>query len=135
MSRLILLGCLLVACLASPAWARARTYFGFQIGVSNAPPPPVVVFHERPHTVFVPESRVYVVEDPYADDYDVFRYGPYWYVMEDGYWYRARDYDGPFRVVDVRYVPRQIFYVPERRWKHYQIRRGDYDDRYYVVKE
>ncbi len=133
MRRLIILSCLLVVCVASPALARSRTYFGFQIGVSNAPPPPVFVYHEEPHVVFVPQSRVYVVEDPDADDYDVFRYGPYWYTLEDGYWYRARDYDGPYRVVDVRYVPRPIFAVPEKHWKHYRVRRDERDDRYYYV--
>lgn len=116
MKRMLVLMAALGALLATPAVA-ARTYFGFQIGISNAPPPPRIYFREEPEVVFVPQSRVYVVEDPDADC-DMFRYGRFWYVMEDGYWYRARSYRGPFRVVDARYVPRPIYYVPARHWKH-----------------
>ena len=62
---------------------------------------------------------VYVVDDGYGPaDYDVFRYGVYWYVFDDGYWYRARSYRGPFRVVSARYVPTAIGNVPPRWWRH-----------------
>jgi len=103
---------------AASASAASRTYFGFQIGVSNAPPPPRVVFEAPPPTYYEPETRVYVVQGDY-DDYDTFRYGSYWYVCRDDYWYRARSYRGPFMSCDVRSVPRPIFYVPQRRWRHY----------------
>jgi hypothetical protein len=106
-----------VAMLAFAASAHASSYFGFQIGVSNAPPPPRFRFYHRPPIVIVPDTRVYEVED--ADlDCDMFSYGPYWYAYRDGYWYRGRDYDGPFRVVDVRYVPRPILVVPRDHWRH-----------------
>jgi len=59
---------------------------------------------------------VYVLEDDY--DYDVFRYGVYWYVFNDGYWYRARTHRGPFAVVSARYVPTAIVNVPPRYWRH-----------------
>ena len=65
--------------------------------------------------MFVPESRVYVVRNA---GYDMFRYGRFWYVTEDGYWYRARSARGPFRVVDARRVPQPIYYVPAHHWKH-----------------
>src|SRR2546426_5294531 len=73
---------------ASPAWSHTNTYFGFTIGVSNAPPPPVVVYRERPQVYLEPETRVYVVEDSDDDDvnYDVFQFGGYWYACDDGYW-------------------------------------------------
>jgi hypothetical protein len=117
---------------ALPAVAGARTYFGFEVGVGNAPPPPVIEYRYRPSVMLVPRSNVYVVEDtPY--DYDQFRYGNYWYVVDDGYWYRSRSYRGPFRVVDVRYVPRPIFMVPAKHWKHPKVAYRDdrYDDRRY----
>jgi len=112
-----LIGTALVVALASPASARTSTYFGFQIGITNAPPPPHVVYYEEPEMVYVPSQRVYVVEDDF-DDCDVFRYGNGWYACQDGYWYRAPRYGGPYRVIDVRYVPRPIFYVPTSHWKH-----------------
>ena len=49
----------------------------------------------------------------------MFRYGGFWFVFDDGYWYRARAYRGPFSVVDVRYVPRQVLTLPPNHWKHH----------------
>jgi hypothetical protein len=68
--------------------------------------------------VVVPGSTVYVVNDARCD-YDFFRYGVYWYIWNDGYWYRARSYRGPFAVVEARYVPNRIWNVPARHWKHH----------------
>ena len=103
---------------AAPALANGNTYFGFQIGISNAPPPPRVVYAAPPVMTYVPEAGVYVVQDGY-DGCDVFNMGPYWYINRGDYWYRARSYRGPFVAVDVRYVPRSVFYVPQQRWHHY----------------
>jgi hypothetical protein len=103
---------------AAPVHADTRTYFGFTIGLGNAPPPPRVVYVQHPHTVFVPEEQVYVVDDP-GPDCDVFSYGPYWYMSSGDFWYRSRSYRGPFVSVDVRTVPRPIFAVPAERWHHY----------------
>jgi hypothetical protein len=123
MRRTVLLLAMLALACAAPTSAETRTYFGFQIGVSNAPPPPAVVFEREPRVVMIPSTRVYMVDDDDVDC-DMFQYGRYWYACDDGYWYRARSCEGPFRVVDVRYVPRQIFYVPEKHWKH---RHGHHD--------
>jgi len=103
--------------LVAPASASTRTYFGFHVGIGDAPPPPVVYFRSQPRFVFVPNSDVYIVRSSY--DYDIFRYGPYYYACDNGYWYRARGYRGPFRVIDVRHVPRSVFLVPEGHWKHH----------------
>ena len=115
----IILGSALLLAFAAPAYARTQTYFGFQIGIVGAPPPPRVVFYEPPPVFVEPGTRVYVVNDDDCD-YDVFRYGPCWYMSYGGYWYRAPRYRGPFTVVDVRFVPRPIFYVPGRHWKHHE---------------
>jgi len=93
----------------------SSTYFGFSIGVSSAPPPPRVVFVERPSLVLVPGTSVYVIEN---SGYDVFRYGSHLYLSSGGYWYRSRGYGQPFRVCDVRSVPRAVLTVPGDRWKH-----------------
>ena len=102
---------------ATSASASTRTCFGFQIGIGNAPPPPVVRYMAAPRAVCEPESRVYVVEDN-DYDYDMFRYGDSWFLCNEGYWYRAHDYQGPFVAVDVRYVPRPIFYIPANHVRH-----------------
>lgn len=108
----------LALAMASTATAGTRTYFGFQIGIGNAPPPPAAVFQAPPPMYCDPDTRVYVMQNPY-DDGDVFRYGPYWYMCSGDFWYRSRSYRGPFAVIDVRSVPGPIFRVPQPRWHHY----------------
>lgn len=117
MTRRFLWPALLGLALATPALAETQTYFGFHIGIGNAPPPPRVVFYDEPEVVYVRSAGVYVVDSRY--DYDIFRYGGYYYTCHDGYWYRARGYRGPFRAIDVRHVPRRVFSVPERHWKRH----------------
>jgi hypothetical protein len=113
---LALLVCALSA--AGSASAETQVYFGFQIGITNAPPPPKVVYKEAPDVVIVPDTKVYVV-DRGDNDCDFFRYGKYWYVTAGGFWYRAGGYDGTFKVVDVRIVPSAILAVPAKHWKHH----------------
>lgn len=101
------------------------TYLGFTVGVANAPPPPRVVFVERPAYAIVPGTSVYVIEN---SGYDIFQYGDYYYLSSGGYWYRARSYGGPFLVVDARRVPRAVLTVPSERWKrHPYLQRGERD--------
>ena len=108
----------LAALLATSATnARAESYFGFSIGVSNMPAHRFA-YAPPPDLYYEPSSRVYVVENGY-DDWDVFRYGSAWYACDGDYWYRANNYRGPFYVVDVRSVPRPIFYVPQNHWRRY----------------
>jgi hypothetical protein len=113
------LGSLLVCGLAAPALALANTSVGVSVSIGNAPPPPVMVIREQPRVIVVPGSSVYVVDDDYDLPYDMFRYGVYWYVYNNDYWYRARSYRGPFTVVEARYVPRPIWGVPAREWRHH----------------
>ena len=102
--------------LAAPGVAFAGTSVSWNVSIGNAPPPPAIVFHREPRVVVVPGSTVYVLEDDYA--YDVFRYGVFWYVYNDGYWYRSRTHRGPFAVVSARYVPNAICNVPGKYWRH-----------------
>ena len=76
----------LAIALCAPATAGASVSIG--INISNAPPPPVVVWRAEPQLVVVPGSSIYCYGDDL--DYDYFRYGMYFYVFNDGYWYRAR---------------------------------------------
>lgn len=100
------------------ALAETQVYYGFHIGITNAPPPPKIVYKEEPDIVIVPDTKVYVV-DRGDNDCDFFRHGKYWYVTAGGFWYRARGYDGPFKVIDVRSVPQVILSVPAKHWKHH----------------
>ena len=78
-------------------------------------PAPVVVFDREPDVVLVPRSRVYYVDH---DGYDLYRYGRYWYINDDGYWFRASSYRGPFLSITVGRVPRSIVVVPARYRRH-----------------
>jgi len=111
------LGAMLAIGLVTPLAGQAATSVGISVNIGNAPPPPVVVVREEPRCMVVPGSTVYVVQE--AVPYDMFRYGVYWYVYNDGYWYRARGYRGPFRAIEVRYVPRAIVSVPAKHWRHH----------------
>ncbi len=87
------------------------------LGMPDAPPPPIIQIVEEPRVVVVPGTTVNVVEDE-RFDFDYFRYGVYWYIHRDGFWYRARSHRGPFRSVEVRYVPKAVIGVPAKHWKH-----------------
>ena len=114
MKRFVLFSLALAALLAAPALAETR----IQVNIGLAPPPPVVVFREPPPMAFVPEARVYYVD---REDlpYDCFRFGVYFYIYNDGWWYRASRYGGPYRVIEERRVPQAIMMVPTRHWKHH----------------
>ena len=111
------LALLTVAACAPQAAIGSRSYLGFSIDISSAPPPPRILVMEQPAMERVPSTSVfYVVNDP---GYDLFRYGETWYVLSGGFWYRASSYSGPYTVIDVRRVPRAILTVPARHWKHH----------------
>jgi hypothetical protein len=115
-ARAIVLGAVLLQ--ATPA--ASSLYYGFQIGISNAPPPPVVREVREPYCVRATDAMVYVVEDDrFRVDGDAFRYGQYWFVFTGGYWYRARTFRGPYVAMDVRRVPRAVLCVPRSMWWHH----------------
>ena len=134
MKRQRLLWSVFALLVAMPTGAIAGTSVGWSVTIGNAPPPPAIVFAREPRVVVVPGSTVYVLEDDC--DYDVFRYGVFWYVINDGYWYRARTHRGPFMAVNARYVPSAISNVPGKYWRHHphggppgqmkKQKRGDY---------
>jgi hypothetical protein len=62
--------------------------------------------------------RVYVVDDPGFGDNDCFRYGGYYWVFREGYWYRSPSWRRRFVVVQPRYVPAVFYQVPPKHWKH-----------------
>jgi hypothetical protein len=102
----------MAACLAAPP---ASAQVTGEVSVVQTPPPPAVEFKKEPEVILIPQSRVYYVPDL---KYDLFRYGRYWYINNEGNWYRARSYRGPFDDVGFSRVPRSIAEVPSRYHKH-----------------
>jgi hypothetical protein len=76
-----------------------------------------LTFRSQPRTVIVPGTNVYYVQNA---DYDIYRYGSYWYYVDDGYWYRAASWRGPFVQVRVSAVPRYVYSVPMRYRRHWR---------------
>lgn len=110
------------AALLCAAPVSAARYYGFAVGVTNAPPPPVIRQAREPHVVLANDAMVYVVDDASLRfDGDLFRYGQYWFAYSHGFWYRARAHSGPYAVMDVRKIPRAIIGVPRKMWKHHPL--------------
>lgn len=111
MRRLIPSLALALALLAAGTVRNSDARVSADINLHIGRPAPVVVFDQEPDVVLVPGSRVYYVD---GQPYDLYRYGAYWYICDDGYWYRARNYRGPFASIDFSFVPRSIIGVPAR---------------------
>jgi hypothetical protein len=97
----LLLGVLLVG--GNATASEVRIGVGINIG-----PPPIVVA-EPPAVVLVPGSPVYFVP---GLEFDVFFSNGYWWSPRGDVWYRAQAYNGPWRVVERRFVPGPVIHVP-----------------------
>jgi hypothetical protein len=69
---------------------------------------------EAPRLVVVPGTPVY--EAP-GLPYNYFVYHGRYYLYRDGYWFRARYYDGPWTVIAIEQVPRPILRVPAEQYR------------------
>ena len=107
---------LLVAALAISGCSSSGYRYGVSVDISDAPPPPRLVFYDRPGYLATYGGGVYVV-DPGNNDIDMFRYRSYWYVYTGSYWYRSRTYGGPYAVITFDSVPNRVMNVPERHWR------------------
>jgi hypothetical protein len=107
---------------AAPSTTQAATSVGVSIHIGDPYRGGSFHFRSAPAVVLVPNSRVYYVDDyDYYDEYgygdfdgDMYSYGGWWYLVDDGYWYRARSYRGPFIHVSFSSVPRYVYSVPTR---------------------
>ena len=46
-------------------------------------------------------------------EFDVFFYNGYWWSPRGNRWYRARAYNGPWGIIERRYVPALVYRVPK----------------------
>ena len=75
-------------------------------------------FRVQPAMFRIPGSRVYYIRSDF--DNDLYRFGNRWYFVDDGVWYSAATWRGPFRVVRFRDVPASVRTVPtsyRRSWQ------------------
>ena len=94
MRRFIPCWIVLAIALAAPAWADEGDSRARIVDIRRAPPPPVITDREEPHLAPVPNTTVRVA-DRGERDFDLFRYGVFWYIHRDGFWYRGRGFRGP----------------------------------------
>ena len=106
-----------VALLMPASKVSARTDVSINLRLGDPYRGPRLVFQDEPDVVIIPGTRVYYVRDY---DYDLYRYGSYWYYNYDGGWYRARRYNGPFVYVGYTSVPHAVTYVPVRYRRHWR---------------
>jgi len=73
-------------------------------------------FASRPSVVLIPSSRVY-----YASNFaeDLYCYDDDWYTCDDGTWYTARSYNGPFVQIAFTSLPYEIRSVPVSYRRHW----------------
>ena len=102
-SRHLFLAVLLICLVASEALGEVGVGININIG-----PPPITVA-APPAMVMVPQSQVYFVP---SVSFDVFFHNGYWWSPRGDQWYRSQAYNGPWGVVDRRYVPQQVIHVP-----------------------
>ena len=65
---------------ATTAGASVMLNVGVHLG--DPPPPPAYVFDDEPEVILVPSTRVYYVPET---DFDLYRYGRYWYINRAGW--------------------------------------------------
>ena len=100
------------------ATANAATSVDVRVSVGDPYNGATLRFSNEPQVVLVPETKVYYVRNR---DCDLYRYGRYWYFVEDGFWYRSATWRGPFRHVRTGSIPRSVVMVPvkyRRHWKN-----------------
>jgi len=115
-------------CTAAPQ-SGANKRAGVTIRVGDPYPGAALDFQEEPAVSLVPSTKVYYVRDR---ECDLYRYGLYWYFLDDSLWFRARTWQGPFLHLQSASVPRSVRTVPlnyRRHWPGPQPRalvQGDY---------
>ena len=105
--------------------AQARTSVSVGLNFGDRYDGPDLYWRDQPSLAVVPGTNVYFVRNY---DYDVYRYGRYWYYNSDNRWYRSRSYRGPWIYVGYQSVPSQFSSIPVRYRHHWRDFR---DDRYY----
>lgn len=95
--------------------AEAGVMLNVGVHVGDPPPPPAYVFDDEPEVILVPSTRVYYVPE---QEFDLYRYGRYWYINRGGWWYRAAGYRGPFAYIDYDRVPSSVLRVPPKYHRH-----------------
>ena len=98
----------MAASLLAAVPAGAQTY---SVRVGDTYEGTALDFNTAPRMVLIPDSRVYYVRENNFDN-DLYRFGGQWYFVDNGNWYRANSWRGPFVNIRSRDVPMDVYSVP-----------------------
>ena len=91
-------------------------------GVSAAQP--VLYWNQGKRITAEPKMHVIPNTDVYyqrrAPGYDLYRYADRWYLVDDGEWFEASTWRGPFRAADIPNLPEQMTVIPEEYRKYWE---------------
>lgn len=79
------------------------------IGIGTGIPPPHVVIPAPPAVFLIPRTYVYFAPDV---GFQLFFYSGYWYLLDNGYWFWAGDYVGPWYYLPPSRVPVAFVHLP-----------------------
>jgi len=80
-------------------------------------------FGAPPQEIILVPGNVYYVPDR---DADVFFYNEYWWTIRNNHWYKSRNYNGSWMMIDPNFVPSsvtKVYWVPNYK-KYYQKKGG-----------
>ena len=66
--------------------------------------------NSTPRMAVVPNTDVYYLTDD--SDVDLYHYGSDWYLVDNGTWYRANSWRGPFLSISQNSAPRAVVRIP-----------------------
>ena len=89
----------------TPAFAGSAV--GLSLSLNYGPPPALVSYPSD--LVLIPGTEVYFAP---ASGVDLFFYGDNWWSHRGPRWYRSYSPDGPWVIIDRRYVPGPLYRVP-----------------------
>jgi hypothetical protein len=79
------------------------------IGIGIGVPPPNIVIASPPSVFLIPDSYVYFAPEVGAQ---LFFYSGYWYILQDGYWFRSSHYRGPWNYLSPSRLPVVFLHLP-----------------------
>jgi hypothetical protein len=65
---------------------------------------------------YIPNTDVYYHR---KGEYDLYRYANGWYLVDNGAWYRANTWQGPYATIDLNDVPEEVTSIPENYRSHW----------------
>lgn len=99
----------LLMCIFFPAGEALSSGVDVNIGIGIGVPAPNIVIASPPSVFLIPGSYAYFAP---GVGVQLFFYSGYWYLLNDGYWYRSSYYRGPWRYLSPSRVPVVFLHLP-----------------------